>query len=187
MQACLGCIEVFTHEAFLSVQEVAENFERVLEIVNSQVALLSASSPPALRLKVSCPKVTVSLSSSVSSSSTPRAGSMLSAGSSVGSQGSQVIAELSLHELQLAGERLNAACHGTSPAGPSPKKCMQTLVNASIARLHICSRICLSPQQSLRVGAPSCIATSPAVSGATMQQQVDFDVFNGSAPHDSLA
>lgn len=157
-------------------QEVLETLAKVLRLVDGQTAPPSSTAPPAVHVNLTCPKVTVQLRSSPSPS---RSFSVSRMQQSRG-QGSTLICQLSLHELQLAEERVSRACHSPGSAGQSPKGCPQTVVKASIGRLHLSTAAeeaaaaadVLQPKYT----APSCLATSPATGEGSLQQQVSTTI-----------
>lgn len=89
--------------------------------------------------------------------------------------GSLLICQLSLHELQLAEERVSGACHRLGSVGHSPKTLPEQVVKASIGRLHLSTAAEeAAPAHVLQAkyNAPSCLATSPAAAQATPEGQV---------------
>lgn len=86
-------------------------------------------------------------------------------------QSSPVICELFLHELQLAGEKIDRTCNSLDHPGQRPKMCLQTVMNASIGRLYLST--VATPSEAADVSqrdrAPFCIATSPVVSDTAAQ------------------
>ena len=138
--------------------------------MDSQGMCWSSGAPPAVHLSITCPKVTLRLRSYPSSCSLSRLHPV--AGSS--SLRSQVICQLSMHELQLAGKTQDAACRSLEPRGTPQKTCLQTVLNASIARLHLSKGAPIAAAADGPPGpeAPACLATSPAVFKTDAQGQV---------------
>lgn len=161
----------------LPVQEVLETLEKILRLVDGQTAALLSRALPSVHMNFTCPKVTVQLRSSTFPSRSFSVSRMhYSAGLS-----SALVCQLSLHELQLAEERVDRACNSWGLAGQSPKSCPQRVVKASIGRLHLstaaeqaASADVLPPESRV----PSCMATSPAACEENPQRQVRTDVAN---------
>ena len=145
--------------------------QKVLRLVNGQTAALSSTAPPTLHVNVTCPKITVQLRSSPS----PSRSFSVSRMQHIRGQGSSLICQLSLHELQLAEERVSRVCCSLGSAGHSPKSCPQRVVKASIGRLNLSTaaeEAAAADMLQPKDAAPSCLATSPANTQAASDCQV---------------
>ena len=152
------------------MQAAVAKLHKVLELVDARGACKPGSLPPAVHVIIACPKVTLRLRRSNEVARYPDF-SPTNPAVRHSSPNSKGIVELSLHTLQLTSERCNAACHSHELRLQSQDRHLQSIVNASIARLTV-SNLAAPANAD---GTMASIASSPAVKESVMQQQVNLE------------
>ena len=151
------------------MQAAVAKLHKVLELVDAKGACKPGSLPLAVHVTITCPKVTLRLRRSNELAQYPDF-SPTNPAVRHSSPGSRGIVELSLHTLQLNSERCNAACHSHELGIQSQDRHLQSIVNASIARLMVSNLAAPADAD----GTMASIASSPAVKESVMQQQVNL-------------
>ena len=152
------------------MQAAVAKLHKVLELVDARGACKPGSLPPAVHVIITCPKVTLRLRRGNEPAQCPDF-SPTNPAVRHSSPSSRGIIELSLHTLQLISERCNAAHHSHELGLQSQDRHLQSIVNASIARLTV-SNLAAPVDAD---GAMASIASSPAVKESVMQQQVSCE------------
>ena len=155
------------------MQAAVAKLHKVLELVDARGACKPGSLPPAVHVIIACPKVTLRLRRSNEVAQYPDF-SPTNPAVRHSSPNSRGIIELSLHTLQLTSERCNAACHSHETGLHRQDRHLQSIVNASIARLTVSNLAA----PAYADGTMASIASSPASKDSVTHQQVNREARN---------